>query len=145
MNKDALLATVIGFVVGLCITGLLLMGPKLIAYLPKISLPTFSLGQSNPQATPAPDTKDFTLAIDSPLSDAIEHTAEVLVSGTTHPKATVMIQTDVDDEVVFSDNEGKYAGKITLGEGKNDLTVTSYTAGTSETKTVQVFYTPEEL
>jgi hypothetical protein len=145
MNKDALLATVIGFVVGLCITGLLLMGPKLMTYLPKISLPTISLGQSNPQTTPTPDAKDFTLTIDSPLNEAIEHTAEVLVSGTTHPKATVIIQTDIDDEVVRSSDDGKYAGKVTLGEGKNDLTVTSYTVGKPETKTVQVFYTPEEL
>lgn len=145
MNKDALLATVIGFVVGLCITGLLLMGPKLMAYLPKISLPTISLGQSNPQTTPAADAKDFTLTIDSPLSEAIEHTAEVLVSGTTHPKSTVMIQTDADDEVVLAAEDGKYAGRITLAEGKNDLTVTSYKDGKPETKTVQVFYTPEEL
>jgi hypothetical protein len=144
MNKDALLATVIGFVVGLVITGLLLLAPKLGPYLPKLTLPSFSFGQkTTPTPTPSLTTGEFT--IDSPLADAIESTAEILVSGNAEAGSTVIIQTDGDDEVVLVKEDGKYAGKITLTEGKNDLTVTSYGKSKQETKTVTVFFTQAEF
>lgn len=145
MNKDALLATVIGFTVGLFITGLFLLGPKLLSFLPTFSLPSFSFGQTNPSGSPAPSAKDFSLRIDSPLPEAIESSAELLVSGTTEPGAIIVIQTDIDEDVVLSSDEGKYAGKVTLIEGKNDLIVTSYGKTKQESQTITVFYTPEEF
>jgi len=145
MNKDALLATVIGFVVGLVITGLLLVGPKLVSLLPNISCPSFSFGQAKPTTTPAPTNANTGLTIDSPLAESIESSAELLVSGTTEPGAMVALQTDTDDEVVLAKEDGKYAGKVTLIEGKNDLTVTSYGKTKQEAKTIAVFYTPEEF
>lgn len=144
MNKDALLATVIGFVVGLVITGFLLVGPRLVSFLPKISWPSFSFSQTNQTASPTP-TVAVSLTIDSPLPESIESSAELLVSGTTEPGTMVILQTDVDDEVVIAKEDGKYAGKVTLIEGKNDLVVTSYGKTKQEAKTIQVFYTPEEF
>lgn len=146
MNKDALLATIIGFVVGLFITGLLLVGPKLISLLPSISWPSFSFGQTNPAVTPTPDTtNDKTLRVDSPLPDSIESSEELLVSGATEPNAVVVLQTDSDDQVVLTKEDGKFAAKLSLIEGKNDLTVISYGKTKQETKTIIVFYTPEEF
>lgn len=145
MNKDALLATVIGFVVGLVITGLLLVGPSLVSKLPKINLPLFSFGQLKPSATPTPANINAGLIIDSPLPESIESSANLLVSGSAEPGAMVVLQTDTDDEVVVAKEDGKYAGKVTLAEGKNDLTVTSYGKTKQEAKTIQVFYTPEEF
>ena len=60
MNKDALLATLIGFGIGLLITAMLLVGPKLLVYLPNISfsIPKFNVSQSVPTTTPT-SAKDF--------------------------------------------------------------------------------------
>ena len=145
MNKDALLATLIGFVIGLFITGLFLAGPKLLSFLPKFSFPSFSFGQTSPTGSPAPAAAEFGLTIDSPLPDSIESSAELLVSGNTEAEAMVVIQTDIDDDAVTAKEDGKYAGKVTLIEGKNDLTVTSYGKTKQGTQTVTVFYTPEEF
>jgi hypothetical protein len=145
MNKDALLATVIGFVVGLVITGVLLLAPRFAGYLPKISFPSFSFGKNNTPTSPTPSATAAGFSIDSPLPDSIESTADLLVSGSAEAGATVVIQTDSDDEVVLVKDDGKYAGKVTLTEGKNDLTVTSYTKTKQEAKTITVFYTPEEF
>ena len=145
MNKDALLATMIGFIVGLVITGVLMFAPRFAQFLPKISLPSFSFGQSTPALSPTPNAQNTGLSINSPLPESIESVSSVLVSGNTEAGATVMIQTDVDDEVLIADSDGKYVGKITLVEGKNDLTVTSYGKTKQETKTITVFYTPEEF
>jgi len=151
MNKDALLATFIGFIVGLFVTGLVLYGPGLVKNLPKIRFPniSFSLPKfEKPKPTPTPVSentkKEHAVTIESPLTDAIEQSEKVLVSGITSISATVIISGPIDEIVVQANNEGKYAGKITVSEGKHDISVTSFDiSGKSATQTIAVFYTPE--
>lgn len=145
MNKDALLATIIGFVVGLAITGLILVGPKLLSMMPKISLPAIRMPTKAPTPTPAPATSQFSVTIDSPLKESLESDSQLLVSGSTAPGSTVFIQTDAADALTVAGDDGKYAEKITLSEGKNDLTVTSYGDGVQASERRTVYYTPEEF
>lgn len=146
MNKDALLATLIGFGIGLLITGLLLLGPNLLKYFPAIKLPSFSLSQgaSKKEPTPSP-TPVAGLTIDSPLAEAIENDTSLLVSGTATPGATLIIAGDADETAVVAAVDGKYAGKISLLEGKNDIVVTSYLGSKQSAATITVYYTPETL
>lgn len=147
MNKDALLATLIGFGIGICITGLLLLGPNITKALPKIKLPAISLLKpaepSLPSVTPTP--REFSVTIDSPLADAIENNTDLLISGVTSQGATVVIAGLVDEIVVKAQTDGTYAGKITLIEGKNAIVVTSYDGLKQANQTVSVYYTPENL
>lgn len=147
MNKDAVLATLIGFGIGLLITGLLLLGPNITKSLPKINLPTISFLQpkQQPAASPTPTPSEFTVTIDSPLADAIENTSDLLISGTTAPGSTVVIAGSVDETVASAQGDGKYAGKISLSEGKNDIIVTSYFQTKQANKNITVYYTPESL
>lgn len=154
MNKDALLATFIGFIVGLFVTGLVLYGPGLIKNVPKIqfpkisfSLPQFGKTNISPTATPSQSegTKEHTVRIESPLPESLEQTEKVLISGTTSASSTVILSGPVDEVVIEANGDGKYAGKVTLLEGKNDITVTSFQqSGKSATQSVTVLYTPEE-
>jgi len=151
MNKDALLATFIGFIVGLVVTGFVLYGPGLMKNLPKIqfpkiafSLPSFSKSKTTPTPTPVNIKKEHGVIIESPLADALEQTDKMLVSGATSPSATVIISGLVDEVVVIANNDGKYAGKITLTEGKNDISITSIQQKDQAVQSVTVFYTPEE-
>jgi predicted PurR-regulated permease PerM len=147
MNKDAILATIIGFVIGLFITAMLLVGPKLVNMLPKVNfkLPTISLGLNKPTPTSTPAQKEFSVTIDSPLPDSIESENETLVSGSTAALSTVVIEANTTEAISEVKTDGKYAGKVTLIEGKNDITVTSYNKDKKATQTVTVFYTPETL
>jgi hypothetical protein len=147
MNKDALLATLIGFGIGLLITGLLLLGPNLTKFLPKIKLPTISFSQTKQKSTPTPTPmpSQFGITIDSPLAEAIENTTDLLVTGTTSPGSTVVIAGSVDDTAVVAQADGKYAGKITLAEGKNDIIVTTYNKSKQANQSISVYYTPESL
>lgn len=144
MNKDALLATLIGLGMGLIITGIIVVGPYVVKAIPKFSLPKISLSlpkkqqKLNPAPTPTPGAIAF--SIESPLPDAVVTGGDLLVSGSTHPTATVVVQGETDEDVVIADANSKYAAKITLSEGKNDVTVTSYTDSKAEIKTVTVFY-----
>ena len=147
MNKDALLATLIGFGIGLFITGMLLVGPRIAAFFPKISinLPKFASVKGPSKSTPTPAQKEFGVTIDSPLPDSLESQEEVLVSGSTAAGATVVIAGNINDAAIETKTDGKFAGKLSLVEGKNDITVTSYLKDKKATQTITVFYTPEEL
>jgi hypothetical protein len=147
MNKDAILATIIGFVIGLAITGMLLVGPKLASAFPKFTIQLPSLSIFQPKTTPpAPAVaKEFSVTIDSPLPDSIESEKEVLVSGSTLAQSTIVIEGNTTEATVEVKDDGKYAGKITLIEGKNDITVTSYNKDKKAAQTITVFYTPEEF
>jgi len=145
MNKDALLATLIGFGIGLLITGVLLAGPNLLRMLPPIHWPTisFSTQKNTPNPTPTPKTNG--LSIESPLPDTIENSTDLLVTGAAVAGSTVVITGASDESVVMVKDDSKYAGKVTLVEGKNDITVTAYVAGKPTAQTVTVYYTQETL
>ncbi|MFZ5845259.1 MAG: hypothetical protein ACOY0S_02210 [Patescibacteria group bacterium] len=148
MNRDAILATLIGFGIGLVITGILVLSPNLTKKLGPLSLPkiTFSLPQLKPKSSPTPTpTPPPALTLDSPLPEAVENKAELLVSGKTSSGAIVVIQGPQDEDVTLVKEDGKYAGKVTLLEGKNEIMVTGYISGKPLKQTVTVFYTPEEF
>ena len=150
MNKDALLATIIGFGIGLVITGLVFAGPSIFKKFPSIHLPSLSIfipkssnTSKKPNPTPRPNSND--LAIESPLAESIEAKPEVLVSGRTAPNSTVVIEGESNEAVAVANAQGAYAGTITLGEGKNEIIATSYTNGKIQKQNVTVYYTPEKF
>lgn len=151
MNKDAILATIIGFGVGLVIAGLVFLSPALIKGLPHVNLNLSfltSLFKQKPNTKPSPTktaSTSYKLSIESPLSESIEPKEETLVSGNTHPNAIVVLEGENGESVVVSNKDGAYAGKLTLGEGRNILKVTSYAGKSTETQSVTVYYTPENF
>lgn len=151
MNKDALLATVIGFGVGLILAGLVFLGPNAIKYFPKLSLPQvpkLSLFTHQPKqntVTPTPMALGEMSMIDSPLSESIEQKNETLISGNTEPNTIVVVEGETQDTVVTANKDGAYAAKVILSEGKNTIVVTSHAGAKTQKQTVIVYYTPEEL
>lgn len=147
MNRDALLASLIGFGIGLVITGALIFGPNIAKNLPQLKLPTLPKFTAKDTSLPTPTTapqEPSKLTIDAPLPEAIEPKAEVLVSGSAQAGSAVIIVGPSDEAVVQVASDGKYAGKVTLTEGVNELVVTSYKGDNQQEHTVTVFYTPEE-
>ncbi|MEK7543972.1 MAG: hypothetical protein AAB557_03835 [Patescibacteria group bacterium] len=148
MNKDAILATIIGLVLGLTIAGIFIFGPTFFKALPKITFPTFSLPKTAQKSPPQPTSvpKVFGVTITAPLPDAVEPKESVVVSGVTQTGATVLIQGPTDEDVVTAGEDGAYAGQITASEGKNDITVTAYgTEGKQAQSSVTIFYTQENF
>jgi hypothetical protein len=141
MNRDAILATVIGFGVGLLIMGALLLGPNLGQFLPKLN---FDFLTQNQQAAPN-ETPQQALTIDSPLDEAIESENTVLLSGKAAPGATIVLQGAVDELVIMATQEGTWAGRVKLVEGTNTITATMYVKTEATTLTKTVYYTPEEF
>lgn len=148
MNKDAILATIIGLVLGLAIAGIFIFGPSLLKAVPKITFPTFSFPKTAQKSPTQPPSvpKVFGVTINAPLPDAVEPKESVVVSGVTQTGATVLIQGPTDEDVVTAGADGAYAGQITASEGKNDITVTAYgTEGKQAQSSVTIFYTQENF
>lgn len=148
MNKDAILATVIGLILGLSITAVFIFGPNLVKALPKITFPTISLPKNTPKPVPQPTIppKAFGVTITAPLPEAVEPKKDIVVSGMTETGATVVIQGPNDDDVVTAGVDGAYAGKVTASEGKNDITVMAYgSTGQQAQSTVTIYFTEEEF
>lgn len=150
MNKDALLATIIGFGVGLVLTGLVFLGPSLFKSfpgisLPKISWPKFFTAKSTVTPTPTPAKNSDTLTIEAPLPDSVETRSETLVSGKTKPHAIVVVETIDAETVVVANDTGAFATKIILSEGKNTIVITSHEGKAIQTQNLTVFYSSVAL
>lgn len=147
MNRDVILATCIGLGLGLIITGIVIVSPQLIKAIPSFKMPKVSLFTKPPRVTPAPTPtpEQFVLTIGSPLPDSIESDKNLVVSGTSTPGGVVVVTGNLDEDIVTTPADGKYAGKITLSEGKNEIVVTSYKNGRQKSQTVTVYFTPEDL
>ncbi len=147
MNKDAILATTIGLILGLLISGAFVFGPNLARAISKFTLPSFSSPKSSLRVTPTPipSRKEFTVSITAPLTDEIEPKKDVVVSGMTAPEATVVIQGPTDADVVIAGKDGAYAGKIIASEGKNDVFVTAYSENEQASQHITIYYTEENF
>lgn len=156
MNKDAILATLIGFGIGLVITGLFLLGPNITKMLPSIKFPTISFTlpkidfglnkkSQNPPPVVSPIPSPDTLSIDNPRADMILTKSEVLVSGKAPAGSTIVLQGTADESITTASDDGSYAGTLTLTEGVNIIGVTGYSKEKMLQQKITIYYTPETL
>ena len=151
MNKDAILATIIGFSIGLVVTTILLFGPTIVNSLGGFQFP--KLSSLSPTTSPVAPTESPTtlgvqqssLTIDAPQTESITNSSELLVSGSANAGSAVTISGSVDDSISTASADGKFAGTITVTEGKNDILVTSVTNGKYQSLIITVYYTPENF
>lgn len=145
MNKDAVLASVIGFGIGLLITGGILLGPTVINQLAtqqRSNGEVASATETVPNTTPAANTADTTLlTIESPTAESISTSTSITVSGKA-PNGTYVIVAGDIDETGVNVTSGTYSGTVTVKEGKNDISVTAVGESNTTSQRVTVYYTP---
>ena len=150
MNKDAILASIIGFGIGLMITGAILVGPSILPMLKKIhfNFNTSSAKSSTTKIIPSPGSKtsvtdDQTFTIDMPADEAIVNNTPLTVSGKVIKGATVVVDSTEDESVIIASESSSYQTQVELKEGKNDISVTSLGSSNNTTKHITVYYTPK--
>ncbi len=146
MNKDALLASGIGFGIGLLITGAILLGPTLVTQLTtRRPTPTGDAQSGTQQALGANTnngTSSTTVTIDSPSPESIMTQDSVEVSGKAPEGSVIVIAGDVDETALTVDSTGTYKGTIALKEGKNEISVSGILNGNPTVQKQIIFYTP---
>jgi hypothetical protein len=149
MNKDAILASIIGFGIGLMITGAVLIGPtalpafrKMISDVGKGSVQSLTT-QATPAPTNAPSVGAKTLTVDSPEDQFIAESDSLTVSGKAPKGTIIVVDGNIDESVVTVSDSNTFQAKITLKEGINDVSVTNLTSDTPANKHITVYYTPK--
>lgn len=146
MNKDALLASGIGFGIGLLITGAILLGPTLVTQVTtRRPTPTGDVQSGTQQALGANTnngTPSTAITIDSPSPESIITQENVEVAGKAPEGSIIVIAGEVDETVLTVDSTGTFKGAIALKEGKNEISVSGILNGNPTVQKQVVFYTP---
>lgn len=145
MNKDALLASGIGFGIGLVITGAILLGPTLITQLTtRRNVQSGDVQSASQTAGNTVNNQNGStgVTIDSPAAESILTENTVEISGKASEGTTIVIAGDVDETVVTVDSSGMYKGTIGLKEGKNEISVSGIQDGKPTVQKQILFYTP---
>jgi len=130
MRKEVIIAIVLGFVLGLLITGGIWWTTK--------SSPTDVSNQSSDiSLTPSPSpteflSKEILLKINEPDNESIIETASVKLKGETLPQAVVVIIYPEGENIVEADNEGNFESTVALKGGANEIKIIVYDEGGSK-------------
>lgn len=136
MKKEALLAIVIGILVGLGITfAIYRVRLTLLQNEPEES----TLIESNITPSISPSTEK--LLITSPLNESIVSSAQATVSGTAEGNEIVVVMVNDEEYITQADEIGAFAVNVTYSAGSNFITVTAISAdGSQKTKELIVIF-----
>lgn len=156
MNKDALLATVIGFVVGLCLTVIIVFGPKILSKMTVINFPKISFAflpiknplqkipiKNSPPSANKTSSDSFTIV--SPQPEALVTDSELSVSGTGKAGQYVVISTAEAENTVKIQDNNQFIIPVRLKEGKNSLKFYMTDFQNISAQELNVYYTSQKI
>jgi len=148
MKKEVLIAIVIGFSLGLLITYGIWTANRAIKNNPATKTQTEQTTQVSP--TPQEETataNKLLLTIDNPADNTLVDKNKIVVSGTTAPKATVVLLSEGNEKIMEADSNGKFSAEITLSTGSNDLDIYAYDKSTDNeaTQKLTIVYSTAEI
>ncbi|RJR15229.1 hypothetical protein C4579_02885 [Candidatus Microgenomates bacterium] len=141
MNKDTIVASVIGFGLGLIAAIALWIVPRVLHKQPTTVTAAPETNQEI-ALNNAPATQN-TLTVTSPSDGEIVNEKALTISGNAQDALFVVVTTDSVNDVMELDNGGTFSTEVTLHEGSNEIAVTRYTASGEETKRMFVYYYEE--
>jgi hypothetical protein len=134
MKKEAVIAIIGGFILGLIITFGIVTAQKSIKE--KSAPPTIV-----PTVIPLPTVPSISLFINSPQNNELVKEKVTMVSGSTDPNSMVSIISTTDRNSAVADPQGNFSFPIELISGVNLITVASYNPqGISIEKNLKVIY-----
>ncbi|MEK7165886.1 MAG: hypothetical protein AAB874_03730 [Patescibacteria group bacterium] len=144
MNKDTVVASIIGFSLGLVAAIALWVVPRV---LPKQAPATDLVASSETGSKKTPDVETNeakSLVISAPQDGEIVNSARVGIKGTAEAADFIIISTP-KDSIVLSPSNGEFSENLDLTEGNNELVFTKYSRGQYESKRLNVFYYAESF
>jgi hypothetical protein len=139
MNKDTVVASVIGFGLGLVAAIALWVVPRVFPakHVSPASTETVS---ASPTTS---DTTAFTLS--TPVDGQITQDSSVKIEGTAKKDSTIVVSTTTGSTTITPDDGGKFSTKVDLSLGANDITVADFGDSTEESKELFVYYYQDQI
>lgn len=140
MQKEVILAILVGFIIGLLITFGIWKANQAIISTSSIS------PQPNQTENPTPELSKTKLDISSPVSDFLTKESNVVIKGTYRPNAEMVIISEKDQKTFKSDNEGNFEVEVNLILGENQIQVYGFTKeGEEDKQVINVVYSTAEI
>lgn len=145
MNKDTIIASSIGFGLGLIAAIALWVVPRI---LPKTVPPPKSedvIAQKNVEGETTTKETEESISLSSPQNGEIITKNQVNLEGKVKDVQTVIVTTPQSNHIANPTAEGKFSTTLTLTEGANPIAVAAYSNGREIIKTLTVFYYAEGI
>lgn len=142
MNKDTVVASVIGFGLGLIAAIGLWVVPRILPKTKPAETPTTEIS-SETKAEQVSGTTS--LEVTSPSDGQILKSDSLTIQGKATTAEYIVVTTTQEFQVVKPTPDGEFAAKFALQEGANEIRITGYQGNATEAKTLTVFYWKEEI
>ena len=138
MNKDAVAAAGVGFMLGLIVAVLLWIGPRFITSQNQQQISLNSQNQT---------TQAAKITLSSPTAEEVVKNKVIKVEGTAPANDLIVVTSPVQEAITQTAQNGSFGTSITLEEGENELTITAYTQEgiVDDNHIISVVYTSENL
>lgn len=144
IKKEAIMATIIGLIIGLLITGGVLRAQRALDSRESRE-PTSESSNSNKlpeEATPG----ELELLIEEPEDNLVVGDDAVTITGTTQPGTYIAIITEKNEYLIVPNEVGQFSQEISLVSGANTITISVYDeSGNRVEKTLNIVYTSAEI
>lgn len=141
MKKEITLSILIGFGLGLIITGAIYLTKKSSEI--NFQTPQVTTIETSNINTPS---NIHSVSLIGPLDQSIIKENKTTVSGVTSPLSIVLIIGEKGEKLIKSDNKGGFETEILLDTGENQIEIQSFSeTGEKATKIITVVYTTSEI
>ncbi len=145
MNKDTIIASSIGFGLGLIAAIALWVVPRILPKTNPSASPTNQVAQKSVEGETKGTDIEEKLNLSSPQDGDILTANKVNVEGSIQGAQSIVVTTPQTNQVATLNPEGKLSTELNLTEGANPITVAAYINGEVFVKTVTVFYYAEGI
>lgn len=145
IRKEAIMATIIGLIIGLLITGGVLRAQRAINSRETPDDPKRE-SQESKAITDDENSSDLTLEISEPEDNLVVSSPSITISGNTNEDTYIAIIAERNEYLIVPNEVGQFAQEVTLISGANTITITVYNeSGMKVEKTLNLVYTSAEI
>ncbi len=118
--------------------GILVAGGAFYFYQKTKTIPDVQTKTTTIAAKPLPTSKpSVSLTVEKPKDEEVFDSKTVTISGKTNPKATIIITTDSNDQVISPAQNGNFSTTQTIEDGQNRIEITAISENGEEVTVVR--------
>ena len=141
MKTEKIILSFIAILIGLLASGVAFYFYQSTKTIPPSKLKTIAI------VSPAPTTQpSIFLTIDNPKDEEVTDKKIITVSGKTTPDATVILSSQIADNVINPSSTGSFSTTVTITDGENEIQITAIAPNGEETTLKQtITYSTESF
>lgn len=144
MKAEKIILSFVAVVVGLIAAGVAFYLYQMTKTVPPSKNQTISV-QNQITPSPTPNAQNL-LTVENPKDESVSTTKTITISGKTEPGATIIVNTETNDQVVNPAANGNFTLTIPISSGTNVIQVTAiFTNGEEKKITRSVTYSTESF